>query len=164
MKKMVSTNPEHESGAAVSPPVQDALARLCVSLLPIWVRHLQTSRDQSESAVKQMLTAFAGIEAQLNHGSSVAGAPPHPLVDVENMYVGLQYQDRLGQMLALLQTDMEHLLGLLQSASTVVGDLSVVEWLAHLESQYAMSEQRRDHGDGGDVPDGKAVDTGLSFF
>jgi methyl-accepting chemotaxis protein len=62
---------------------------------------------------------------------------------VDRMYMGFQYQDRISQMMALLEGDMARLQEALLAPDGQAPDLS--HWLAQLESQYAMSEQREDH-------------------
>ncbi len=61
---------------------------------------------------------------------------------VDRMYRGFQYQDRISQMMTLLHEDierLEHALGDTQS------DVDAQAWLARLESQYVMTEQRHHH-------------------
>jgi hypothetical protein len=70
------------------------------------------------------------------------------------MYEGFQYQDRISQMMALLEADMARL----QNAAAGSEPLPQLQtWLARLESQYAMSEQRQTHngGNGGGADDSK---------
>jgi hypothetical protein len=43
-----------------------AQLELCGGLLPVWGRHLSTSRVQSESAVTEMLQAFSDIGPHIN--------------------------------------------------------------------------------------------------
>ena len=195
-----------------------ALLALCTGLLPVWSRHLATSRAQSEVAVQQMLQAFADIgphihmaerqseqindalaqpmggvsglvgaceqvlapllqDAGVSNTSKAAVAQALDLVraavgaleqvarpfqhqtqmvaaQVDRMYMGFQYQDRISQMLALLEGDMAKLLQVLGEGSGPAPDL--VDWLTHLESQYAMSEQHNDHR--GDAPEATATD------
>jgi hypothetical protein len=151
--------------AAVKDPaaVAAALAALCNDLLPVWVRHLQVSREQSEIAVKQMLQAFSGIESHMRKAfASTDTLDAKVQHDVESMYEALQYQDRIGQMLALLQDDVERLLKCVQSPATVEQDFKSAEWMQHLESHYAMAEQRRDHS--AESGDQGVTNTGTSFF
>lgn len=63
---------------------------------------------------------------------------------VDQMYVGFQYQDRINQIMALLQEDMTRLHRFLEQGQTDALDADA--WLARLESLYAMAEQRLDHG------------------
>ena len=61
---------------------------------------------------------------------------------VERMYRGFQYQDRISQMMTLLHEDIERL----QAAmNTQDADTNVAVWLARLEAQYVMTEQRHQH-------------------
>jgi hypothetical protein len=66
-----------------------------------------------------------------------------PDTAVDRMYQGLQYQDRIAQMMALLEEDMENLRKVIADQSAAVPGLD--EWLARLESRYAMAEQRTSH-------------------
>jgi methyl-accepting chemotaxis protein len=82
---------------------------------------------------------------------------------VERMYMGFQYQDRVSQMMALLEQDMAQLqTALANPASDALGTQA---WLARLESQYAMAEQHRDHaGDSVPGPQGEADKDDTTFF
>ena len=184
-----------------------AVAALCEGVLPVWARHLASSRSQSEVAVTEMLQAFSDIGPHINRAerqsqqitealsqsdggvTGLALACDHamaPLLQdaslsaesvaavrrvlemvhqavnalegitkpfshetqmvaaqVERMYVGFQYQDRISQMMALLEGDIARLQQAVAGTGDVVPDVQA--WLARLESQYAMAEQRRDH-------------------
>ena len=54
------------SGDAEVPQSAQALLALCTGLLPVWGRHLSTSRVQSERAVTEMLQAFSDIGPHIN--------------------------------------------------------------------------------------------------
>ncbi len=203
-----------------------ARVALCAGLLPVWVRHLATSRAQSEVAVSEMLQAFSDIGPHINmaerQSEQINDALAQPIggvtglmeacehvlapvfqdpnlsatskatleqllnmvrravgaleqvakpfqhetqmvaAQVERMYMGFQYQDRISQMMALLEGDMVSLQQALAAEGSQVPELAA--WLLHLESQYAMSEQRADHaGVASDAPvDGK--DNEATFF
>ncbi len=63
---------------------------------------------------------------------------------VERMYLGFQYQDRISQMMSLLEGDIARLQAAVPAqGGDEGGDLGA--WLAHLESQYAMAEQHQDY-------------------
>ena len=84
-------------------------------------------------------------------------------VQVERMYVGFQYQDRVSQMMALLQGDITRLQQALTNPEGSKDDVALDAWLARLESQYAMEEQRKDHNQGG--PAGDSGDSKeMTFF
>jgi methyl-accepting chemotaxis protein len=80
---------------------------------------------------------------------------------VERMYKGFQYQDRISQMITLLHEDIERLHAALQSPQE---QINAADWLARLESQYVMTDQRQQHTDA-QVGAGKASDDDeLTFF
>lgn len=195
------------AGITPGAPAAQPLVELCAGILPVWARHLATSRAQSEEAVAQMLKAFADLgphlglaerQAQqitqalnqsdggitdLSQACERALAPllsdprlapiatpavaqvlalvrnavdalqatakpfsqeAHIVAEqVEQMYLGFQYQDRVSQMMALLEADIARLQAAL--ANQGADAPKVADWLKHLESQYAMAEQHVDH-------------------
>lgn len=73
---------------------------------------------------------------------------------VDRMYMGFQYQDRISQMLTLLEGDVVRLQSVLADGDATVPGID--DWLHRLESQYAMVEQHHDHtasGHGDTRPD-----------
>lgn len=200
---------------------------LCVALLPVWGRHLATSRTQSEAAVAEMMSAFSEIGPHLDRAArqskQITAALAHdaggiinlaqacsqelvPLLtqlepgvvatlqkvlgmvqksvddlenlsrpfehethmvsqQVERMYVGFQYQDRISQMMTLLHDDMARLEAALSQPAQAPDDLTQEAWLARLESKYVMQEQRQHHtGQTASSPNaiGDGIDT--TFF
>lgn len=197
------------TGAAPDTARCAATLALCAGLLPVWQRHLATSRAQSETAVAQMLQAFSDIgphidmaerqsqqinDALVQTEGGVAGLGDaceyalKPLLQdanisdadkvalesviamvrrsvgaleqiakpfqhetqmvaqqVERMYIGFQYQDRISQMMALLESDMVRLQEAMLVQDAPAPELK--DWLTQLESQYAMAEQRENHVD-----------------
>ena len=61
---MPVTSPTDSADHALHPA--QAHVALCEAVLPIWGRHLATSRAQSEGAVSEMLKAFAEIGPHIN--------------------------------------------------------------------------------------------------
>jgi|CXWL01.1.fsa_nt_gi hypothetical protein len=201
---------------AISPDLDRAVVALCAAVLPLWGRHLATSRNQSEVAVAEMLSAFETIGPHLDMAtrqshqitaalslqdggithltqacenelvpvmarldSTAAAAVQRVLLmigqavdaleqvarpfehetqmvgeQVERMYVGLQYQDRISQMMTLLAEDMERLQAALLEPGTDARTLDRDAWLRSLESRYAMAEQRQNHAGPADVGTG----------
>lgn len=215
--------PKNSETAAPANAAQTLVA-LCSGLLPVWARHLATSRSQSETAVSEMMQAFSSItphvqlaerqsmqiadalnqgdpslsglvqaceqaiapllqNAQLPAGGAQAIGTVLDLVrkavgtieqistplshetqvvaeHVERMYIAFQYQDRISQMLALLETDMARLQDMVDGRCSDTPDLQ--EWLTRLETQYAMADQRQSHAG---APDGGAgADQETTFF
>ncbi len=182
-----------------------ALVHLCSAVLPVWARQLASSRSQSETAVAEMLAAFAEIGPHLGMASrqssqittalaqgsggitGLTQACEHELepllasldapaaatvarvmhmirssvealehiskpfehetqmvsLQIERVYKGLQYQDRISQMMTLLHEDMERLK--LALDAPLANDVDAVAWLARLASQYVMTEQQHHH-------------------
>jgi len=214
------------SDQTLDDPNAHALVELCVGVLPVWARHLATSRSQSEVAVTEMLQAFSDIgphihlaerqsqqitDALSQSDGSVTGlaracdhamapllkddslpagaavAIQHVLdmvhqavsaletiaqpfshetqmvaAQVERMYIGFQYQDRISQMMALLEGDIARLQDAVTGKESSIPDLST--WLARLESQYAMAEQRQDHSGGSDGGSDAGANNETTFF
>ena len=215
----------NKSDPSLDAQAAQAVISLCAGVLPVWARHLATSRSQSEVAVTQMLQAFADIgphinmaerqsqqitdalsqadggvtglayaceramapflrqEALMPAGSREAMTEVLDLVrnavsaleqiskpfthetqqvaaQVERMYVGFQYQDRISQMMALMESDIARLQEVLAGRSADSPDLQA--WLLRLESQYAMEEQRQNHS--GSSPGAAEDDKETTFF
>ncbi len=204
---------------------QAAQVALCTALLPVWGRHLATSRAQSEGAVAEMLSAFAEIGPHLDRAArqskqitaalaqdeggiinlaQACEAELQPLLahlegpavatlrkvlgmvtksvfeleqlakpfehetqmvsrQVERMYVGFQYQDRISQMMTLLHEDMVRLQAALCDPAADSLTLDQAAWLARLESQYVMQDQRNADQPKADVdPSDDGIET--TFF
>lgn len=212
-----------DNAAAVSSA--QSLVDLCAGVLPVWARHLATSRVQSETAVSEMMQAFASIGPHLGRAQqqsqqidqvlgSNEGAftdlaqdcekllspllqtplPPdgaaaiqatlalvrnavdavaqltlpvsqetHAVAQhVERMYIGFQYQDRISQMIALLEGDIARLQEALGTPGAEVPDLD--SWMARLESQYAMRDQRSSHNGETAAAPGDCAGDETTFF
>jgi hypothetical protein len=80
---------------------------------------------------------------------------------VERMYKGFQYQDRISQMITLLHEDIERLHAALQSPQA---QINAADWLARLESQYVMTDQRQQHTDVHGCAGKASDDDELTFF
>ena len=183
------------------------LLALCAGLLPVWGRHLSSSRMQSEGAVTEMLAAFSDMGPHINlaerQSQQINAALSQPIggvtgiveacelvlnpllqdtsltaeyhsaieqvldmvrctagamlqismsfqhetqsvaQQVDRMYKGFQYQDRISQMLTLIEGDIARLQQTFSGPADGVPDLA--DWLLRLESQYAMTEQHQDH-------------------
>lgn len=205
--KQETTTPVSTAVAGMDAAVNQALVALSAAVLPIWGRHLATSKTQSETAVTEMLSAFAEIGPHLDMAarqsrqitaalaqgdggitqlaqaceneltpllaglnSDAAAAVRRVLamigrsvdaleqiakpfdhetkmvsLQVDRMYVGFQYQDRISQMMTLLHDDIERLQAVMASPGNDADALAPQDWMARLESQYAMAEQREDH-------------------
>ena len=117
------------------------------------VHHVLATIHRSISALEQIAKPF-------DHESQMVSK------QVERMYVGFQYQDRISQMMALLLDDMQRMQRLIDAPDAAADSLSKDAWLAQLESRYAMAAQRHAHE--GDSHTGGAAaqpgDTETDFF
>lgn len=215
---MQATPPEEDQGRA------KAQVQLCAGVMPVWVRHLATSRAQSEQAVTQMLQAFADINPHINRAELQAHQITEALSQadggitklteactrelapvladpnlsatsaqairrafamvqsavtaldqiaqpfshetqmvaeqVERMYIAFQFQDRISQMMALLESDIDRMHRAFEDTAQVTPEPGA--WLEQLASQYAMKEQRQNHASDGSG-DGTETDE-TTFF
>jgi hypothetical protein len=117
------------------------------------IRRVLALIDQSVNALEQVARPF-------EHETQMVGQ------QVERMYVGFQYQDRISQMMALLHDDILRLQAATLAPVSDAHALAPEAWLARLESQYAMAEQRQGHasttGSGIDLLPGTDIET--TFF
>lgn len=137
--------PGSEAGAS------GAVLDLCAQVLPVWARHLEHTRCQSETAVTDMLSAFAELAPHLDQEALK--------LPVERLYRGFQYQDRLNQLMTLLHDDMQRLLLALQQADFAP---DAAQWLARLQASYVMAEQHQLHN--GATPTRAASDADDTTF
>jgi methyl-accepting chemotaxis protein len=80
---------------------------------------------------------------------------------VDRMYKGFQYQDRISQMMTLLHEDIERLQTAMTSPQT---DIDAEAWLARLQSKYVMAEQHQYHSDSDGGLDVDSGDEETTFF
>lgn len=199
--------PQPDSADEPHQTTETGLLLFFQGLLPVWARHLATSRAQSEVAVAEMLKAFADIGPHINMAErqsqqindalarpiggviglvaaceqalapalqdSLLAAPSRQAIEsvlsmvrnavgsleqiaspfqlqtqmvaeqVERMYIGFQYQDRISQMMTLLERDIVDLQSALVDTEGSLPNLAA--WMEKLESRYAMAEQHNDH-------------------
>jgi len=127
-----------------------ALVGLFDQVLLVWARHLAAACQQSEVAVADMLAAFAQLGSHVDPTRTPVPTPPRGANDsnpsvtdpVERMYKGLQYQDRITQMMTLMHDDMVRFHHAVHCGQA---DLDVNAWLNRLQAQYVMVEQHH-HG------------------
>jgi hypothetical protein len=111
---------------------------------------------QTLREVLKLVHATAGTAAGIDPNPTPAPAPID--IQIEAMYAGFQYQDRISQMMALLESDMLRMQQVLDGGLADIPQIG--QWLAQLESQYAMAEQRLSHHGtpGADTPGGRETD------
>ncbi len=119
------------------------LAQACENELAPVLGQLDAQAAQAVQKViamiHQAVDALEQIAKPFVHETELVSA------QVERMYIGFQYQDRISQMMSLLHEDMQRLQAALAQPGTQPGALGQQQWLARLESEYAMAEQRHSH-------------------
>ena len=110
--------------------------------------------DNVLGMVRTAVQALESIAKPFTHETQMVAA------QVERMYLGFQYQDRISQMMALLESDIERLQQALNEPLAELPELDA--WLTRLQSQYAMEEQRQSHVGG--APGAAADDHETTFF
>lgn len=132
-------------------PAGEPIRQLASAVLPLWMRHLETAQQQSEEGISSLLRLFAELRPHLplTGGTQTAPRPAkggpsvHELLD--SILMSFQYQDRVAQMVRLLQDDMQRLQQAASDPATDPAAFDAQAWLARLESCYAMEEQRQTH-------------------
>ena len=140
-------------------PATDAdpvVPRLLQAVLPVWVHQIELAIDLSQRTVHQLIQSFGAINAELQ-GRGITSVS----AELEKIYVGLQYHDRLSQLLRLVTTDAEGLLqALSETGAADAANLDPMAWLSRLESRFAMAEQS---GNPAAAGSGQA-DSGIEHF
>ena len=137
------------------------LAQACENELAPVLERLDPSAAQAVrrviAMIHQSVDALEQIAKPFVHETEMVSQ------QVERMYIGFQYQDRISQMMSLLHEDIERLQAVLEQPGAETAALAQHDWLARLESQYAMAEQRASHSGQGAGPSAPADDDSIFF-
>ena len=131
------------------------LAKACDAVLqPV----LSGCTAEAVEAIHQVIAMITScVEALENIAKPFARETQIISLQVDRMYEGFQYQDRISQMLTLLHQDMSRLRQAIHQSDTSV---SAEKWLERLAATYVMTEQHQQHDD----TQGAVVDDGTTFF
>jgi methyl-accepting chemotaxis protein len=80
--------------------------------------------------------------------------------DIETLLVNLQFQDRVSQIISVIDGDIARLMQTVESGSEVP---RADEWLAEMQRQYTTSEQRSVHASGSDHAGAESADEVVFF-
>jgi ABC-type transporter Mla subunit MlaD len=130
------------------------LAKACDAVLqPV----LSGCTAEAVEAIHQVIAMITScVEALENIAKPFARETQIISLQVDRMYEGFQYQDRISQMLTLLHQDMSRLRQAIHQSDTSV---SAAKWLERLAATY-VTEQHQQHDD----TQGAVVDDGTTFF
>jgi methyl-accepting chemotaxis protein len=134
-----------------------------------------TAKKSNERDRKTLHESGDIVKAVLSHVQSLGDAAEEMRMrgeiirnDVENLLVTLQYQDRVSQMLDVVDRDIDKFLGLITSDSQVTPDTD--QWIKDLEKYYTMEDQRTNRpqaapqNDGRAPPKSKEPEADITFF
>ncbi|SEI23565.1 hypothetical protein [Pseudomonas asplenii] len=149
---------EHEkldnaAGVEVQQEVQ-GLSALCQRIAPIWSAQIESARHQSQSAVEALSERFAHLsellaaaispEVAADSDSTACLLARHKVeLEIAQVLVALQFQDRVSQMLGHVRDDIARLARHLDE-----GDARHVDtraWLDELSRTYTTPEQHAIH-------------------
>jgi methyl-accepting chemotaxis protein len=172
MQAFASIGPHLQSAQRQSLEITDALshddgkiiglAQICAQTLAPLRQHAQLPEGGAkaiDTVIELVSNAIAAIESINRPFSQETQVVAE---QVERMYIGFQYQDRISQMIALLEGDIARLQQALDGPSGDVPELQA--WLDGLESQYAMAEQRQNHLGAGHAGSDANVSDETTFF
>jgi methyl-accepting chemotaxis protein len=110
---------------------------------------LQTAQRANEKDRTQLYKSGTVVKQVLGHVQNLGEAAEKMRSqgevirkDVENLLITLQYQDRVSQMLDVLDRDISKLLQTLENDE---GQIDVAAWMRELENYYTMNDQRAGH-------------------
>ena len=137
------------------------LPAACEAALAPLLQHAQLPSGGAE-AIAATLAEVRKAVGTVEHISQPLSQETHLVAEhVERMYMAFQYQDRISQMIALLEEDMARLQDVVQGRLQDIPQLG--DWLGRLETQYAMADQRNSHaGSQNGVSGGSDIET--TFF
>lgn len=115
---------------------------------------------RTEQAARAVVLALLGSVAEVSRASrDLQQAGRQVQSDLERIFVGLQSQDRLSQMLDTVSVDMLRYSAWLRGADDPAA-ASPQQWLARLEASYTMEEMRSSHHGNKAI----AQETSVEFF
>jgi hypothetical protein len=167
--------PDNGLAPAWATPADQGMRRLVQALLPLWHRHLVASRSESDRGVSDLLMHLSTVSTELDELAAAVGlannAPSAPqselqqvvqrLLDaVDGALVSFQFQDRVNQMLGVVQDDIDRLNTWVESDPVATTDAHVQIWLERLAASYTMPEQMALH----DPTHDAAGPRGVEFF
>ena len=141
-------------------PSITGLAQACEQVLSPLMQHAQLPAGGAQAIAQALALVRHAVGAIEQFSQPLSQETQLVAAQVERMYIAFQYQDRISQQIALLEADMARLQEVVDGRCTDSPDLP--DWLARLETQYAMADQRQSHAG---APDGGAgADQETTFF
>ncbi|MDL5032263.1 hypothetical protein QRD43_10135 [Pelomonas sp. APW6] len=141
-----------------TPEAGHGLALLLGRLLPVWSRQVEAADRALQSGTEELLESFTQI---VEHHQRMPEEPELAETvwqQAEKALQGLQFADRLSQMLLVLKRDIDKL-AVAAPELDQAAPADAERWLQDLHDTYTTDEQRvRHEGQGPQVVRGKGVD------
>lgn len=140
------------------PEAGQGLALLLGRLLPVWSRQVEAADRALQSGTEELLESFTQI---VEHHQRMPEEPELAETvwqQAEKALQGLQFADRLSQMLLVLKRDIDKL-AVATPELDKAAPADAERWLQELHDTYTTDEQRvRHEGQGPQAVRGKGVD------
>ena len=105
----------------------------------------QSIKD-SEMTVQKVINCFGGVATRLSESAEMLQQENHGIgMEINEVLVSLQFQDRVSQILAHARANMQKLELHLQEANDSTRRIDAHEWLNEMHLSYATEEQRLNH-------------------
>lgn len=138
-----------------TPSTLDAgVRRMATAVIPAWTRQLSAIQSTTQSGANELLASFSNLmELQDQFEKMLARQATSEELQAlsrdmqtlsEQAMHGLQFGDRLAQMVDILRLDTEQFLARMPSMAEA-SDNSAQEWLNALETRFTTEEQRQFH-------------------
>ncbi|MDT9001725.1 hypothetical protein RQP53_20780 [Paucibacter sp. APW11] len=145
-----------EAPAQAGPPAQAGLGVMLEQLLPVWARLHDALNVALQSGSEDLLHSFSSMmELQERMMAELGKGPTADTAALllqtqalgeqcERAMQGLQFGDRLTQMISVLKDELLRFESQLQTLGLASGD-DARRWLDELQARYTTDEQRRFH-------------------
>ncbi|MBD9391462.1 methyl-accepting chemotaxis protein [Acidovorax sp. ACV01] len=167
------SNRSAATGRQIAARVESVDAAMQAILVAVqgYVAHDVQMVAQSESAIGQVLGEFERVTGSLSGSTALLQRESETLrVEIAQVLVELQFQDRVSQILCHVMQDAERLHMVLADAvargqaGEVADPMDATAWLEALRSTYTTPEQLRLHGGGTPAPGAAAAASDITFF
>ncbi len=109
--------------------------------------HDAQSIKNSEATVQNVIGRFDGVATRLSESTEMLQKENNGIgIEVNEVLVSLQFQDRVSQILTQVRGNMQKLEIHLQEANDDTRHIDAHEWLNEMHLSYATEEQRLNHG------------------
>lgn len=120
------------------------------SVVPVWQRQIEVSRQEAEHAIDGLLNSVSSLSEALQQTGNLQDTPALRQAgeqvdrELEQVFVGFQFHDRLAQRLNSVSQDMQRFTAWVAEHDGADA-ADAARWLDQLERTYTMDDQRTHH-------------------